>query len=481
MTVVVRGVVRTLDPARPLARSLVVEGDRIVALDEEPAGAEVVEGGCVLPGLNDAHVHFPTWAVLRRELQLHGTRDEILATVARAVAELPAGRWLRAHGWTAHGWEPSLEALDAVTGDVPVALLANDWHSLWLNSAALAFAGGDLERPGGEVDLERGVLREEAAWAFRDRFTVPTREEFLEAARAALPVAAARGITAIHDKDGMIGSLDIFRELRDAGELNLRVWQSLPADRVDELAAARAAEPADGLLRPGYVKAYLDGTLGSRTARLLDGSGVEVTSRARFEELIRAAAALRVPMAVHAIGDLANREALDAFAATRDAWAGLRPRIEHAQCVSADDLPRFGALGVTASIQPSMAVTDEPVAEALWADRLDGAYAYRSLQAGGARLALGSDAPVEELDPLAALRDVTGRRWRAHETIGLGDALVASTVAPAWLAGDEDRRGTLAPGRLADLTVLDRDPFVDLEGAQVTATMVGGAWTHRIP
>jgi predicted amidohydrolase YtcJ len=458
MTVVLGGgTVRTMDPARPLARSIAIDGDRIVALDAEPAGAERIEldGRCVLPGFTDSHVHFPTWALTRRELQLHGTREDILARVADAVPGVPAGRWLRGFGWTADGWEPSRAALDAVSGDVPVALLAHDWHSLWLNSAALAHARGDLERPGGEVDLEAGVLREESAWAFRDRFTLPTHAELVEATRAALPVAAARGVTAIHDKDGLIGSREVFAELAD--ELPFRVWQSLPAKRLDE--------------RPDYVKAYMDGTLGSRTARLLDGTGVEITSRADFEEIVRAATAAGVPVAVHAIGDLANREALDAFAAVPDA---IRPRIEHAQCLHPDDIPRFAQLGVTASIQPSMAVTDAPVAERLWADRLDGAYAYRSLHASGARLALGSDAPVEEMDPLQGVRDAVLREWRAHEALDLQAALEALTVTPAWLAGDENRRGRLAPGMLADLAILDRDPFSDLAGARVVDTHFNG-------
>jgi predicted amidohydrolase YtcJ len=461
MTIVLRGgTVRTMDRASPLARSLVIEGETIAALDSEPAGAERIdlEGGCVLPGFTDSHVHFPTWALTRRELQLHGTRDDVLARVADAVGSVPPGRWLRGFGWTADGWEPSRAALDAVTGDLPVALLAHDWHSLWLNSAALARAGGDLERPGGEVDLEAGVLREEAAWSFRDRFTLATHAELVEATRAALPVAAARGVTAIHDKDGLIGSREVFAELRD--ELPFRVWQSLPAKRLDE--------------RPDYVKAYMDGTLGSRTARLLDGTGVEITSREELEEIVRAATRAGVPVAVHAIGDRANRDALDAFAAVPGA---IRPRIEHAQCLHRDDIPRFAALGVTASIQPSMAVTDAPVAERLWAGRLDGAYAYRSLHASGARLALGSDAPVEELDPLQGLRDAVLREWRAHEALDLQGALEALTVTPAWLSGDDHRRGRLAPGMLADLVILDRDPFDDLAGATVVDTYLGGRST----
>ena len=455
------GTVRTMDRARPVARTLVVEGERIAALDEEPEGARRVDlrGGCVLPGFTDSHVHFPTWAVTRRELQLHGTRDDVLARVAEAVPGVASGRWLRGFGWTADGWEPSLSALDAISGDVPVALLAHDWHSLWVNSAALAFAAGDLERPGGELDLAAGVLREEAAWSFRDRFTLASHAEMVEATRAALPVAAARGVTAIHDKDGLIGSRAVFAEL----DLPFRVWQSLPPDRLDE--------------GPDYVKAYMDGTLGSRTARLLDGTGVEITSRAELEAIIRAAAARGVPVAVHAIGDRANRDALDAFEAMQDEWRGLRPRIEHAQCLHPDDIPRFAALGVAASIQPSMAVTDEPVAERLWADRLEGAYAYRSLHGSGARLALGSDAPVEAMDPLRGLRDAVLREWRSHEALDLQAALEALTVTPAWLAGDEDRRGRLEPGMLADLVILDRDPFEDLAGATVVDTWVSGRST----
>jgi predicted amidohydrolase YtcJ len=299
------------------------------------------------------------------------------------------------------------------------------------------------------------VLREEAAWSFRDRFTLPTHEELVEATRAALPVAAARGVTAIHCKDGLIGSREVYAELRE--ELPFRVWQSLPAKRLDE--------------RPDYVKAYMDGTLGSRTARLLDGSGVEITSRDEFEEIVRAATAAGVPVAVHAIGDLANREALDVFEAVPDA---IRPRIEHAQCLHRDDIPRFAALGVTASIQPSMAVSDEALAERLWADRLEGAYAYRSLHASGARLALGSDAPVEEMAPLQGLRDAVLREWRPHEALDLQAALEALIVAPAWLEGNADVRGRLRPGWPADLVILDRDPFEDLERANVVSTMFAG-------
>jgi predicted amidohydrolase YtcJ len=311
-----------------------------------------------------------------------------------------------------------------------------------------------------------------AAWRFRDRWSAPTRDEYLDAMRAALPLAASRGVTAIHDKDGWLGSHELFATLAAAAPLPLRVWQSVPADRMGE-------QPGD------YVKAFMDGTVGSRTARLTDGSGVAITSRDEFTEIVRQATALGLPVAVHAIGDLANRDALDAFAATRAEWAprGLRQRIEHAQLVAADDFARFAEIGVAASVQFSHATADRDVADDAWAGMTDRAYAYRSLLDAGARVANGSDAPVEDLDPLAGIRAGVRRTiddrppWHPEQRVTLAEAVHATCTLPAWLARDEDRRGTLAPGRLADLVVLDRDPFDDLDGARVVATMVAGRWT----
>jgi len=234
------------------------------------------------------------------------------------------------------------------------------------------------------------------------------------------------------------------------------------------------------------VKAFMDGTLGSRTARLLDGTGVQITGSEELAELIRRAAAHDLPLAVHAIGDRANRDALDAFEATRADWApkGLRPRIEHAQCVHPDDQPRFAALGVTASVQFTHATSDRDVADRLWGERADHAYPYRSLRDGGAVLAGGSDAPIEALDPLAGLRAAVLRTdsdrppWRPEQALALDDALAAFTTAPAWLERAEASRGRLAPGLAADVVVLDRDPYEDLAGARVAATMLDGDWIH---
>jgi predicted amidohydrolase YtcJ len=494
---------------------VLVEDQRVAALcdpADAPACTRRIDlgGACVLPGFSDAHVHFPTWALARRELQLDGldSPEAVAALVAGATAVASPERWVRGFGWVAEGWTPDRAQLDAVSGDVPVALLAHDWHSLWLNSAALARSGGDLETPGGVVERDAegeptGVLREASAWRFRDRFSRATLAELIEATRAALPEAAARGVVAIHDKDGMVGALDVHRALRDAGELTVRVWQSLPGERVGELAGLPERDaPLGARLRAGYAKAYMDGTLGSGTARLLDRGrsggergeavGVEVTSRADFAALVARAAELDVAVAVHAIGDRAVRDALDAFEETAPLWRprGLRQRIEHAQCVAHEDLPRFARLDVTASVQPAMAPTDRDLAEREWGDRLDGAYAYGSLRRAGARLAGGSDAPVEDLSPLdgirAAVLRTRGERppWRPQEALPAEAALAAWTTTPAWLAGEEHLRGRLAPGLFADLVVLDRDPLAGedaLREARVLATMVDGEWVHGAP
>jgi predicted amidohydrolase YtcJ len=460
-------------------------------------------GRCVVPGFSDAHVHFPTWALARREVRLEGVSsvEEAVGRVRDGLGSVREGGWLRGRGWRDAGWPapPTREALDEVAGEVPVALLAHDSHSLWLNSAALARENGDLEVEGGVVERDAtgeptGILREEACWAFRDRHLETTEEEYLEAMREGLRVAASRGVTAVQDKDGWIGALRFWQALAGEGVLSLRVWQSLPADQVDRLAElGLRSRIGDELLRVGYLKAFMDGTLGSQTARMLDGSGVQITSKEALVDIVRRATPAGWPVAVHAIGDLANREALDAFEETKDAWAplGLRHRIEHAQLLAPEDVGRFAELGVTASVQFSHAPSDRDVADRYWAGKTDRAYAYRSLLDSGAVVANGSDAPIEELDPLAGIRAGVLRSlddrpaWHPEQALTVEEAFHATCVTPAWLSYDEHRRGKLIPGYLADLVVLDRDPFVvepdQLVEVQVVATMVGGRWTHNPP
>jgi predicted amidohydrolase YtcJ len=505
------GVVRTMDPSVPVQRALAIAGDRVaggVGTHETAlASPETVDlgGRCVLPGFTDSHVHFPSWALAQRQIRLERATslDEALRIVGDAARDADPGAWLRGHGWRDADWtpraEPTKEALDAVTSDVPTALLAHDYHSLWLNSAGLAAAGGDLDVAGGVVERgadgePTGVLREESAWRFKERHLVVPDAEYLDAMGDGLRVVASRGVTAVHDKDGWLGAARLWQKLHEQGRLSLRVWQSLPHEHLDQLAEAGIPQGlGDGYLRIGYLKAFMDGTLGSQTARMLDGSGVEITSGQELAEIVRRAAEAGWPVAVHAIGDLANREALDAFEGTQEHWRprGLRQRIEHAQCLAPEDISRFAELGVAASVQFSHAPSDRDLAERFWPERLDGTYAFRSLMEWGALVANGSDAPIEELDPwtgvcAGVLRTLDDRpAWRQEQAVTVEQALAATIVTPAWLSGDERRRGKLLPGYDADLVVLDRDPLAcapeELPDVSVVATMVGGRWVYNAP
>jgi predicted amidohydrolase YtcJ len=370
---------------------------------------------------------------------------------------------------------------------------------VWLNSAALARATGDLQVQGGVVERDgngepTGVLREESAWQFRARFAPVPEDEWVEATREGLRRAATRGVVAIHDMDGWLGAPGIFQRVAERDGLTLRVWQSVPYERLPELAALGIRSGVgDGFMRIGYLKVFMDGTLGSQTAWMLDGSGVRITSGDELAEIVTRSAEAGWPVAVHAIGDRANREALDAFEATREAWAprGLRQRIEHAQCLAPEDVARFAEIGVACSVQFSHAPSDRDLADRFWGEQASGAYVFRSLWESGAVVANGSDAPVEDLDPLAGIRAGVLRTiddrpaWQPEQAVTIEQALLASTVNAAWLAGDEHVRGRLRPGFLADLVVLDRDPVEcapeELESVNVVATMVGGRWTHNPP
>lgn len=505
--------VRTLDPTLPRAWGIALSGSRILSLmrgpTDLPYGArdEMSIEGCVLPGFTDAHVHFPTWALSRRELSLGDARslEEATTTIARARhSELASSaKWIRGRGFRDALWadgKPTRHDLDSVCSDVPVALFSHDSHTLWVNTVALDRAAeASLDIPGGVVERDdagrpTGVLREEAAWNFYERHVMPSFEETLQAVREALPIASAQGIVAIHDKDGHRGAPECFATLAAGSELPLRVWQSLPVERLAEVATQFSGFPdaITDYFTVGYIKTYMDGTLGSGTARMIGGGGVEITSCAKLQAIILEAAAQGLPVAVHAIGDQANRDALDAFEATRSTWGPLelRHRIEHAQCVDPRDVQRFASLGVAASVTFPSIASDRDIVTERWHDRLAGAFPVRSLLDVGAVVAGGSDAPIEPLDPLLGLRSAVLRTtdqrppWKPEEAIPCVAGLRAISSAPAWLEKREHVRGSLRPGKFADLVVVDRDPCEDaraLVEARVLATMVGGTWTHGAP
>jgi hypothetical protein len=510
------GRIHTLDPALPHVSALPITRDGHVARgveawegDASQVSSERVDldGRTVVPGLADAHVHFLSFALQQGEVDLSacGSTAEVAVTVAAAAREAPGDGIVIGRGWRLDrlaGGRPTAAALATVAR--PVALWAYDRHALWLNAAGLRAVGIDADTtapPGGVIGRDErgeptGLLFEEAAW--QAPLPPPARPRAVEAVRAAQRLAHARGVTQVHDFEAR-GGLAAWLDLHADRELTLRVLASRRADALDAVLATEVRSGfGDDRLRIGPVKAFMDGTLGSRTARMLEpfadgGDGVEITSRAALAALVRRASAGDLAVAVHAIGDRANRDALDALAETADAWRprGLRPRIEHAQLLAAADVGRFGALGVVASMQPTHAPADRDVADAAWGARAAGAYAWRALADADATLAFGSDAPIEDLDPLAGLHAAVNRTsderpgWRPEQALDPLRALRAFTTGAATAAGWERRLGTLAPGMLADLVVLDGDPLAappgEIGGIRVVATMVGGRWVHGRP
>jgi hypothetical protein len=500
------GTIRTLERSRPIVDELVVEDTTIRAQSPDAARQVRVDlgGRCVVPGFTDSHVHFPTWSIIRSWLDLEGctSLEAALALVAAAAAETPPDRWLVGCGWAGDFLEATRylprQVLDGATGAVPTALWSKDMHTFWLNSEGIARVAGELDADGDTVEVDErgeptGILREAAAWRFRERWLAFSVDEYAEAVIEAIGVAHSRGVTAIHDKDGWIGAPAIWERVRDRGELGLRVWQSVPPEQMTAHQAMHEAGAEGDFLRVGYLKVFVDGSLGSDTALMLGGGGVTTTSAEDLVSIIYEASAAGWPVAVHAIGDRANRIALDALEATSEAWRprGLRQRVEHAQHLDPDDVPRFAALGVACSVQFTDAVLSRDAVDHLPPSLAAGSFAFRTLSDSGAVIVNGSDAPLTDLDPLLGIRAAVARTldergpWRPEQALTVVEALEASSVRPAWLCGEERNRGRLVPGQLADLAVLDRDPVAcepeDLASIRVVATMIDGRWVHNPP
>ncbi len=417
------------------------------------------------------------------------TRQQTLARVASFAGRLEPAAWVGGRGWCNDDWsdDPTplrRNELDQAGGGRPVLLVRKDGHSACLSSAALAAAGlsRDSRDPaGGVIDRDdhgelTGIVREEACNVAGRAIPPPSDAEFDAALMVVLRGLAEVGLTAVHTMD----SPRLFRSLQrlhHQHRLPVRVVWNLP---VDELAAAEALGVASGFgdswLRVWGVKVYLDGSLGSRTAELLDGSGVAVTTQEELVDIVNRCVAAHLNVCLHAIGDGAVRRALDALEPWRDAWSRWRPRVEHAQCVDPVDIPRFARIGVIASMQPVHAVSDRSVADALWPGRTAYSYAWGSLQRAGATLAFGSDAPVESPSPLFGIDAATAWRARAgwHPDLALtrASAIRAYTYGVAYAAGMEADVGALRRGMLCDVTVVDGDA--------INATVVDGhlAW-HR--
>jgi len=484
------GQVRAVGVARELARRVPSRVPRY----EYP-------GALVTPGFVDGHTHFAMWAVSRRRVRLAGAR-----TRAEALQRIAAGTatqgWVLGHGWDANHWEapPDRFALDRVQS-LPVFLTSLDVHAAWVNSAALAVAriGRDTPDPiGGRIVRDAtgeptGLLLERAVELLIPHLPEPAPADLADAVREAQREAHRLGITGIHDVETP-SALAAFRTLEQAGELRLRVLFHPPVAELPVL-LRHGVRSGQGTtwLRLGGVKLFLDGSLGSRTAWMLepyeDGrdAGMPVATEREARAAMQAAAAAGIACTVHAIGDAAVRRALDLIAGLPR--VGLPHRIEHFQCVHPADLKRAAELGVVSSMQPAHLLVDIPLAERHWGRRSRGAYAFRSLLEQGTILAFGSDVPVASLDPRegvwAAMERVSGdgsppRGWYPEERLGFEAVVRAYTQGNAIAAGVADRRGSLAPGMDADLVVWEVDPAVErgigaaFRAAEVRLTVVAG-------
>jgi predicted amidohydrolase YtcJ len=531
-TVLYNALIYTLDPAQPTASAIAIEGGRIMAAGEDAHllrefgdGAERQDmgGRVLLPGLTDAHIHLETYALGLQKVDCETpTQTECLQRVAARAQNTPPGEWILGHGWNQNDWSEgfgSAQQLDRITPQHPVFLTAKSLHAAWANSAALRLAGitaETLDPQGGRIGRNEdgspnGILFESAAWMIDDAIPEVSVEAAAQAIFDAQSVLWRMGLTGVHDFD-QSRCFAALQSLHQRGELHLRVTKSIPLDLLPQaIELGLRTGFGDDFLRIGSVKAFADGALGPRTAAMLAPYEGEAENRGMLmldaEELYehgRQAAAHGLSLAVHAIGDRANHEVLNAFEHLRkdqatsisqatQASAKLRHRIEHVQLLHPDDANRLAALGVIASMQPIHATSDMYMADRYWGGRAALSYAWRTQLKHGAVLAFGSDAPVESPNPFWGLHAAVTRcradgtpgpdGWYPEQRLTLLEALNGFTRGAAYAAGMEDRLGCLAPGYLADLLVLSIDPFAcppaQLHDLHPDATMVNGEWVFQ--
>ncbi|MBA3322731.1 MAG: amidohydrolase [Pyrinomonadaceae bacterium] len=527
--VIINANVRTMDGQRPAAEAVAIYGNRIAAIGttEEVrrlAGAETkmidARGALVLPGFNDSHVHFLDGGAHLASVQLRDavTPAEFAERIRRFAETTPKGRWITGGDWDHERWPgaplPTKELIDKHTPETPVFVNRLDGHMSLANSAALKLAGVTKETkdpPGGLIVRDpltgepTGVLKDAAMSFVYAKLPAPSVDEQLAAARAATAHAASFGVTSVQDMSAG-NDVGIYQTLAARGELKTRIYAVSPLAAWQRLAATGVRAAFGGeMLRIGGLKGFADGSLGSTTALFFEpytdapaNRGLpsdEMFPEGAMLKRVRDADRAGLQIMIHAIGDSANDHILSAFEqVTKEHGArDRRFRIEHAQHLRAQDIPRFARAGVVASMQPYHAIDDGRWAEKrIGPERAKTTYAFRSLIDAGATLAFGTDWYVAPLDPLLSIYGAVTRRtldgknpqgWVPEQKITVEEAVRAYTVGSAYAEFAESYKGTITPGKLADIVILNQDIFRvepnEIEKTKVRMTIMDGKIVYQ--
>lgn len=496
-------------------RVVAVGGDELV---EENPDANQIDGDnqFVLPGLHDAHGHVSSQGFLNVELNVTGTESlaEAVERIAAYDKANPGSDWIKGRGWNQVLWPvrefPTAAAIDAVVSDRPVWLRRIDGHAGWANGRALELAGIDddtADPVGGKIIRDdngkaTGTLIDNAMDLVSSQVPASSKEEYRRAFQAAFKELTSLGLTSVHDAGIGIDEAEVYMSMADSGELPLRIYAMMweAGENLDAIGKPIIAYGNDRLdIRS--VKLMSDGALGSRGAAMIDpyeddteNRGLRMYTQAEVNAKVKKANDMGFQVGIHAIGDFGNRQSLDAFEQSQGgAPSPLRNRVEHAQIITLDDIPRFAELGVIASMQATHATSDMNMAEdRIGAERLRGAYAWRKLQDSGAVIANGSDFPVENANPMHGLYASISRKnrdglpaggWQMEEALTRAETLHSFTLGAAFAALQEDRLGSLEPGKWADFIVVDRDffeiPESEIDDIEVVQTWVGGELVYE--
>lgn len=506
----------------PGVTAIAIDDGKIIALGDSDglrqkygsAQQQDMQGRVILPGLTDAHIHLAQYARFLDMVDCEtGTLKECLQRVELAARRTPRGQWIQGHGWNQNLWEAGFgtaEMLDRVAPDHPVYLSAKSLHAGWANSLALKLAGVDAHTPDppngrirhsaqGQPD---GILLEDAVRLVTRVIPIEDLEVLTARIKNAQVALWKMGLTGLHDFDGA-DCFAALQVLKEGDQLQLRVLKSIPKENLEHaIAMGLRSGFGDDVLRIGSLKLFADGALGPHTAALLEpfiddtrNYGILNMDKEQLFEIGHQAVENGISLAVHAIGDRANHEVLEGFAQLREheklnRLSQFRHRVEHVQLLGPEDEARLSELNLIASMQPIHATSDMEMAEKSWGARNRFAYAWKTQLTQGARLAFGSDAPVEQPNPFKGIHAAVTRRrgdgspgedgWHPEQRLSLPDALLGFTQGPAFAAGMEDRLGAIGRGFLADLIVLEQDPFEippnELAEVEPAGTMVNGNW-----